>query len=129
MDALFWRGDWRPVAEAEYLAAHARLVAGDRWVIEGYVNASMARLQRADRIIFLDYPGGLCAWRVVKRWLRHRRTARSELPAEARERLSLKFLWIVVTRAERAAILEAMAGVDAAKIVRATSPRSPIPPL
>jgi hypothetical protein len=65
----------------------------------------------------------------VKRWLRHRRTARPELPRQARERLNLRFLWIVVTRAERAAILEAIAGVDAAKIVRTTSRHSPILPL
>ena len=119
MDALFWRGAWEAVPEAEYLAAHARLVARDRWIIEGYVDAAMAaRLQAADRIIDLDPPGWVCAARVIRRWWTHRVRARPELPPEARERLSLAFLWTVLTRAERPAIEAALAGVDPARIER-----------
>lgn len=117
MDALFWRGAWEAVPEAEYLAAHARLVAQERWIIEGYVDAAMAnRLQAADRIIDLDPPGWLCAARVIRRWWTHRGRARPELTPEARERLSLGFLWTVLTRAERPAIDAALVGVDPARI-------------
>ena len=119
MDALFWRGAWEAVPEAEYLEAHARLVAEDRWIIEGYVDVALAgRLQAADRIIDLDPPGWLCAARVIRRWWTHRGRARPELPPEARERLSLRFLWTVLTRAERPAIDAALAGVDPARIER-----------
>ncbi|MBS0490873.1 hypothetical protein [Phenylobacterium sp.] len=119
MDALFWSGSWRPVPEAEYLAAHECLIESERWIIEGYVDAAMAgRLRRADQVIFLDPPGWLCAWRVIRRWLEHRRSARPELSPEALERFQLRFLWTVTTRAERPAILAALEGVDPTKIVR-----------
>lgn len=127
MDALFWRGRWEPVPEADYLAEHARLIAGERWIIEGFIDPTMAeRLHRADRVIFLDLPGWVCAWRVVKRWLAHRRVARAELPSDARERLGRAFLQTVVARAERPAILAALRDVDPAKVVVVASARSPI---
>lgn len=127
MDALFWQGDWWPVREADYLAAHADLIDSE-WIIEGYVDPAMAlRLHHADRIYFLDPPGWLCALRVVSRWLVHRRKARPELPIEARERLSWRFLRLVMTRAERPNILAALQGVDPTKIV--PEPYPPFKPL
>lgn len=124
MDSLFWRGAWEPVPEPEYLEHHARLVAEPAWIIEGYVDEAMAsRLHLANQVIYLDYPGPLCAWRVLRRWLAHRRRSRPELPQAARERLSLRFLLIVLRRAERPAVEAALQGVDPAKVLRATSPR------
>ena len=124
MDSLFWRGAWEPVPEAEYLQRHERLVAEPAWIIEGYVDEAMStRLHRADRVIYLDYPGPLCAWRVLRRWLAHRRRSRPELPAAAHERLSLSFLLTVLGRAERPAIEAALRGVDPAKVLRVTTPR------
>lgn len=123
MDALFWRGAWEPVPEAEYLAAHETLLAGPAWIIEGYIDPAMAgRARAADLIIDLDFPGPLCGWRVFRRWLAHRARSRPELPKAARERLTAKFLWVVLTRAERPAIEAALAKVDRAKIHRTTSP-------
>lgn len=123
MDSLFWRGAWQAVPEAEYVAAQATLVAGEAWIIEGYVDPALAeRVRAADLVVDLDFPGRLCAWRVLMRWMRRRRTARPELPREAMERLSLRFLWTVLSRAERPAIEAALRGIDAAKIRRLTSP-------
>lgn len=123
MDSLFWRGAWEPVPEAEYLERHERVTAEPAWIIEGYVDEAMAaRLSRADQVIYLDYPGPLCAWRILRRWLAHRRRSRPELPAAARERFSLAFLMIVLRRAERPAIEAALRGIDPAKVIRAVSP-------
>ena len=123
MDALFWRGAWQATPETEYLAAHGCLVAQPEWIIEGYIDCTMAeRVRRADLIIDLDIPGPLCAWRVFARWLRHRRRARPELPPEAVERLSLKYLWTVFTCAERPAVDAALAGVDPGRIRRVRAP-------
>jgi adenylate kinase family enzyme len=119
MDALFWRGKWEEVPEEEYLARHAELVAQDRWIIEGYVDASMAsRLHRADRIVFLDYSGARCLWRVLKRYWLHRKEARPELHPDAVEEVIWKFWWTVLTRAERPGILRALDGTDSAKVQR-----------
>ena len=35
IDALLWRDGWQPAPEEEYEAAHARLIAEPRWVIDG----------------------------------------------------------------------------------------------
>lgn len=124
MDSLFWRGAWESVPEAEYLARHERVVAEPAWIIEGYVDSAMSsRLRRAEQVIYLDFAGWFCAWRVLRRWFEHRRESRPELPVAARERLGLAFLLVVLRRAERPAIEAALQGVDPAKIQRVTAPR------
>jgi adenylate kinase family enzyme len=124
MDQLFWRGDWEAVPEAEYLRQHRRLVAKDAWIIEGFIDEAMAdRLSSADLVIYLDYPGYLCAWRVMRRWIMHRRTSRLELPDAARERLDLAFVWMVLKRGERPGIEGALMRGNARQVVRLHSPR------
>ncbi len=123
MDRLFWRDDWQAVPEAKYLAAHRLLIAEQAWIVEGYIDPAMAdRAVAADLIVYLDFPGPLCAWRVFRRWLRYRSAARPELPTAAMERLSLKFLWIVLTRAERPAIEDSLRDIDPSKVRRVRSP-------
>ena len=122
MDSLFWRGEWEVVPEKLYISAQSLLIAKSDWIIEGYIDPALSeRAHAADLIIDLDFPGWLCAWRVILRWLRHRSSARAELPKEATERLRLRFLWIVLSRAERPAIDAALAMVDPAKIRHVTS--------
>ncbi len=129
MDALFWRKNWEPVPEADYVAAQAQILLSDQWIIEGYIDSALSdRAKAADLVIYLDLPGPLCAWRVLLRWIKHRGVARPELPVEARERLSLQFLWIILTRAERRAIEDALQGIPDAKIRRFRSDPTPPPP-
>lgn len=124
MDTLFWRGNWVAVPAAEYLRAHRDLIARDTWIIEGYIDETLAeRVNASDLVIYLDYSGLRCAWRVLKRWAAHCRESRPELPVEAHERISLRFLWTVLSRAERPAIEAALRGVDHARVRRVTSPR------
>jgi len=123
MDRLFWRGRWEAVPEADYVAAQRALLADEAWIIEGYIDPALAeRARAADLIVYLDFSGARCAWRVLKRWWRHRRVARPELPAEAVDRLDLDFLRVVLTRAERPAIEASLAGVDASRIRRVRTP-------
>jgi adenylate kinase family enzyme len=124
MDNLFWRGDWEAVPESDYLRHHSEVVARDSWVIEGYVDEAMAsRLASADLVLYLDFPGLLCSWRVVKRWLMHRKTSRPELPEEARERLKMSFVWMVLMRRERPIIERALDHKKAPHVVRFRFPR------
>ena len=125
MDALFWKGNWEAVPEVEYIEAQRKLLAeNNRWIIEGYVDEALAdRLKEADLIIYLDYPGPLCFWRAIRRWLRHRKESRPELPKEALERFDWKFLRVVLTRGERPGIEKALAGVEKSKIIRLKTPR------
>ncbi len=109
MDALFWKGNWEPVPEAEYLAEHAKLLEKEQWIIEGYIDSKMAdRLKKADLVIYLDYSGFRCAWRIFCRYLKHRKESRPELPKEALENFDHKFLWMVLNRGERKDIESAL---------------------
>ncbi len=125
MDTLFWKGKWNAVPEVEYVEKQNEILAqNEKWIIEGYVDRALAdRLKAADLIIYLDYSGFLYMWRVLRRWLKHRRQSRSELPKEAVERLSGKFLWTVLTRAEKPGIEEALAKADSSKVIRFSSSR------
>jgi adenylate kinase family enzyme len=85
------------------------LIRKDSWIIEGYIDGKMAaRLTRSDVVVFLDYPGWLCAWWVLKRWFQYRKSNRPELEERANERLELEFLWRVFRRKERIPLIEAL---------------------
>lgn len=125
LDRVFWKGKWEPVPPAVYLAEHDSLIRGEAWIIEGFVENSMAeRLRRADVVLYLDYSGVRCTWRVLRRWLAHRRTSRPELPSEAVDWIDAKFLWLVLRRGERRHIEAAIAAAAPARLERFRSPRA-----
>lgn len=124
MDQLFWKDNWQAVPEQEYLQAHENLIQQDSWIIEGYIDDSMSeRLRKSDLVIFLDYPGWLCAWWVFKRWLRHRKESRPELPKEALEELKGEFLWRVLSRKERIPLMEALEIANSSNLKIVHSPK------
>ncbi len=124
MDTLFWRGEWQEVPEKEYVEAHEKILQeNDRWIIEGWVSEAMSdRLRQADVIMYLDYPGWLCAVHYVERWRKHKDIARPELPEESRERFKLRRFFLILFRIERPQIEDVLrhAG-DSQKVVRVTS--------
>jgi adenylate kinase family enzyme len=125
MDALFWKKGWTEVPAEEYLKEHADILANnERWIIEGWLNHSMAaRLAQADLIIYLDYPGWLCALHYIERWLKHRNVARPELPEDSLERFKFRRFFIILFRGERAEIEQSLSYAgDSSKIIRFTSP-------
>jgi adenylate kinase family enzyme len=93
IDGHYWRGadarrgdDWPEL--------HARLIAGDRWVLDGMKPGVLAeRLERADTVVFLDLPRRTCLRDVVARRLRHLGRVRADTGTY--DRLELPFLrWI-----------------------------------
>ncbi len=124
MDQLFWKGNWEEVPEEIVLENHKKLIQQERWIIEGFVDEKMAdRLTRSDVVIFLDYPGWFCAWRVFLRWIKHRKVSRPELSDEALEKLHGDFVWRVFTRKERENIEDAFRQSSVKKLLTAHSPK------
>lgn len=124
MDLFFWKENWNPVPEEEYLKSHQELVEKDRWIIEGYIDKQMAnRIERADLVIYLDYSGSRSLWNAMKRMLKHHGTNRPELPAGCLDKFNHRFLWTIFTRGERKDMEAAIDGVDLSKIVRVRSPK------
>ena len=69
LDSLFWQPHLRPTPERDWAEIQRKLVARDRWIIDGdlgpYDSALELRLRAADTVIVLDFP----LWRCVRRAL------------------------------------------------------------
>jgi adenylate kinase family enzyme len=96
LDSHFWRPDWTATPKADWHRTVSELSERDAWVMDGnYPDLLEMRIQRADTVVFLDYPRLVCLWRCVRRYLRHRGSNRPELAAGCDEKIDWEFLkWI-----------------------------------
>ncbi|AOL94802.1 AAA family ATPase [Porphyrobacter sp. LM 6] len=124
MDQLGWQAGWVETAKDELHARLADAVAQEEWLIEGNYGSTLApRLERADTVIYLDFPIWLCLWRLIRRVTTLRGQSRPDMPEGCPERFDLAFFWYVMTwnsgprvRTERAI------APWADKVIRLTSP-------
>ncbi len=71
IDALFHGSGW--TRRPEFQSDVERLTAGDTWVTEWQYRAVRGLLaERADTMVWLDYPRALVMWRVTRRTLERR---------------------------------------------------------
>jgi hypothetical protein len=67
LDALFWGPGWEPVPFEVFHARVTDAVRGDRWVLDGGYSTVRPHIwERADTVVWLDYPMPL----VLGRWAR-----------------------------------------------------------
>lgn len=97
MDQLGWQAGWVETEKAELRTRLAEAVAAERWMIEGnYGSVLPPRLERADTVIYLDFPIRLCLWRLIKRIVTLRGQSRPDMPEGCPERFDLAFFWYVM---------------------------------
>ena len=73
LDALYWHPGWLATPDEEWDAIVREIVSRESWITDGNYGRTMEpRLERADTVLFLDFPRVVCLWRVFKRWLRYR---------------------------------------------------------
>jgi adenylate kinase family enzyme len=96
LDLLFWRPGWKRAPEDEAVGALEARLAEDRWIVEGdFLGAGDTRFERADTVVFLDFPRHTCIRRVLWRLVRDRRRSRPDLPEGCREEIDLDLLrWV-----------------------------------
>lgn len=125
MDEVMWRPGWKYIGDVETAAQIEKVSNNDSWIIEGFIdkNSQKSLFEKADTLLYLDYPGWLSAWRYIKRWLKHRKTPRPELP-DSPEKFSLEFLLRVYKKKEVYRLEKLFKAVDfSAKTIRFKSPK------
>lgn len=98
LDRLHWREGWVEGSREELVAALEPIMAGERWLIDGNYGGTMGeRLERADTVVYLDYPTWLCLWRAFGRVRRYRGEARPDMTPGCPERFDLPFFLYILT--------------------------------
>jgi adenylate kinase family enzyme len=108
LDALHWGPDWTETPTAVFREQVEATLCGDRWVVDGNYTHKVRDLvwERADTLIWLDYPLPLAWVRVVRRTFR-RIFTREELWNGNRERIRDLFsrealwFWVLTTHHRR----------------------------
>jgi adenylate kinase family enzyme len=83
IDSLLWQPGWQLTPNEVYDAEHARLIAGDNWIIDGLGRRESipARLARATDIILVDMPLWVHFWLAAERQIKWARGAVEHPPA------------------------------------------------
>jgi len=96
IDQIHWKPGWVERAGPEKDRLCAAVHANDKWVFEGGRSSTWPeRLDRADTLIWLDFPLYLRSWRVFMRTVRYYGESRPDLPADCPERFNLEFIQFI----------------------------------
>ena len=126
LDREYWRPGWVEPEATEWATRNARLVAGERWVIDGNYGSSLpARLDRAELVVWLDLPTATCLLGAVRRMTAYRGRARPDMREGCPERLDVefaKFLWYILAfRRRKAPAIGLHLAASGTCVVRLTS--------
>ena len=126
MDQLGWQSGWVETEKADLRARINDIVARDAWLIEGNYGSTLGpRLDRADTVLYLDFPIRLCLRRLVTRIATNRGRSRPDMPEGCPERLDLAFLlYVMAWNRGPGPRTEAAIAPHGHKVVRFKSPRA-----
>lgn len=126
MDQLGWQAGWVETEKAELIARLAEVVTRDEWLIEGNYGSTLGpRLERADTVIYLDFPITLCLSRLTRRIISHRGRSRPDMPEGCLERLDPAFFWYVMNwNTGPRPRTEAKLATYRGRVIRLTSPHA-----
>ena len=126
VDQLNWESGWVEGTKDELRIKLRAIAITDRWLIDGNYGGTLdERLPRADAIIYLDFPIGLCLWRLGRRIATHRGRSRPDMPDGCPERFDLSFfLYLLTWNLGPRPRTEAKLKGHEAKIIRLTSAKA-----
>jgi adenylate kinase family enzyme len=97
MDQLNWQPGWIGRGKAELRKQLDGVVIQPRWIIDGNYGGTLPpRLERADTVIYLDFPIRLCLARLLRRIWTWRGRSRPDMPDGCPERFDLAFFFYVL---------------------------------
>ena len=81
LDNIFWSpGDWKHLEKEEFDIRLQAELEKPRWIMDGNYDRTLeTRLQKADAVIWLDYPRWVCLFSWIKRVMQNRGTARADM--------------------------------------------------
>jgi adenylate kinase family enzyme len=81
LDSILWCPVWRSAPAASYQSEHARLIAEERWLLDGLgkPDSVPARLARATDIVLIDLPLWMHFWLAAN----DKFSGRQEIPSSA----------------------------------------------
>lgn len=124
-DQYIWDEQWEEADLEKAEQKFRKSLDTESWIAEGYIHpCAKKRLQDADLILYLDYPGRVAMIGGVKRWWKYRGKKRPEMPDGCTEGQGLdwSYLKVMYKRGERSEIEEALQlGDFAKKLIRLTS--------
>src|SRR5262245_5614342 len=93
LDRYYWRPHWQMPNTQEWRATVAKLAAAPDWIMDGnYAGTFDLRMPRADTVIWLDFPRGICMRRVLMRSLKGYGRTRPDLAEDCPEKFDFVFL-------------------------------------
>ncbi len=125
VDAIMWKPGWNYIGDEETVKKLIEISNEPEWIIEGYIEkgARSTIFERADTVIYLDYPRIVAAWWYIKRWWKHRKNARPELEGSP-EKFSFEFLNRVWMKKEVISLNKFLGAMpDQTKILKLASPK------
>lgn len=124
MDQLNWQSGWVERGKAELRKQLDGVLIQPRWIIDGNYGGTLPpRLERADTVVYLDFPIRLCLTRLLRRIWTWRGRSRPDMPEGCPERFDLAFFFYVLQwNAGPGPRTEAALKGHEHKVVRLTSP-------
>ena len=132
LDALYWEPDWTPASDATFRARVADALAPEAWVADGgYQLARDIIWDRADTVVWLDYPLRVILPRYLRRTVSRLRTGEEFWPGTG-NRETLRnvlrrdgLLWFILRqhRGKRRRTTRRLAARPDLQLVRLRSPR------
>ncbi|PKR77049.1 AAA family ATPase [Halalkalibacillus sediminis] len=93
LDSFFWQPGWKAINKDEFINAQMKIVEEDQWIIDGtYLSTLDIRYEKADTIIFLEYPRVKCLYRAISRFLKYRGRKRPDMGKGCPEKIDMEFL-------------------------------------
>lgn len=116
LDRYYFLPNWVECAPDEWAIKVKQLSEKPTWIIDGNYGRTMdVRLEKADTLIFLDFPTWVCFYRVIKRTLQYYQQTRPDMAPGCKERFSLGFLAYVLhfRQVKRPKIMERLSKIPA----------------
>ncbi len=123
VDTIIWKPGWQPIGNNKTAEILREISSKEEWIIEGYITKEVRTFifDRADTIIYLDYPPIVATFRYLKRWLKHRKDPRPELEGSP-EKFDWEFMKLVWNKGEAVSLNKFLAQIkNPEKLIKLTS--------